>query len=317
MNTSIIGQPRPQSRSGDAPEAPSSNPDYLKAVKKMYAPADFSLTPPIFAIVTCAVLYAGWNAELDHYINPETGAGYWLGIVGGIMLLLMALYPLRKRALSMRRWGPTRYWFKSHMAMGIIAPTLILYHCNFALGATNSNVSLVAMAIVVISGITGRYIYGKIHYGVYGNQFDLEQLRVDKAVTDRIIRETFEKQPALYHRLSKFEQSAMKPSSGISGGLTRLLFTGTRARLAYLWLLPAVNRALKEMAEESGWSAEEAGENRASVLGYIAAHLNTVVRIVQYAFFERVFSIWHVLHIPFYVILLVSGIYHVIAVHMY
>ena len=43
------------------------------------------------------VLVAGWFLPLDRYLSPRQGAGYWLGILGGSMMLLLLIYPLRKR----------------------------------------------------------------------------------------------------------------------------------------------------------------------------------------------------------------------------
>ncbi len=37
----------------------------------------------------------------------------------------------------------------------------------------------------------------------------------------------------------------------------------------------------------------------------------------QLAVWERLFSLWHVVHIPFIYLLVLSGIVHVVAVHMY
>ena len=40
-------------------------------------------------------------------------------------------------------------------------------------------------------------------------------------------------------------------------------------------------------------------------------------RVAQFGMYEKLFSMWHVAHVPFVVLLAVSAIYHVIAVHMY
>ena len=108
--------------------------------------------------------------------TPKDGAGYWIGIAGGTILLLQLAYPLRKRARFMRRMGSAPLWFRAHMIMGIIGPLLILYHSNYSLGAPNSNVALTAMLGVAASGIIGRYFYGKVHNGLYGAHSNLQDL---------------------------------------------------------------------------------------------------------------------------------------------
>ena len=40
-------------------------------------------------------------------------------------------------------------------------------------------------------------------------------------------------------------------------------------------------------------------------------------RQAQFGAFERIFSLWHVMHIPLVYLLVLSAAYHVLAVHMY
>jgi hypothetical protein len=39
--------------------------------------------------------------------------------------------------------------------------------------------------------------------------------------------------------------------------------------------------------------------------------------VAEYRVYERLFSLWHVLHLPLFFMLLAAGIVHVIAVHVY
>ena len=43
----------------------------------------------------------------------------------------------------------------------------------------------------------------------------------------------------------------------------------------------------------------------------------SVSRAAQFAFWERMFSLWHIIHVPLFFLLLVSGVIHVVAVHLY
>ena len=52
-------------------------------------------------------------------------------IIGGSMMLLLLLYPLRKQARFMRNAGPVKLWFRMHMTFGVLGPVCILYHCDF------------------------------------------------------------------------------------------------------------------------------------------------------------------------------------------
>ena len=46
-------------------------------------------------------------------------------------------------------------------------------------------------------------------------------------------------------------------------------------------------------------------------------YLSSVQRAAQFATWERMFSWWHVLHVPLVYMLVLSAIAHVIAVHIY
>jgi len=138
----------------------------------------WSWTRVWFVLVTL-VLVVGWFLPLDRYLSPRQGAGYWLGIVGGSLMLLLLLYPLRKRVASFAFLGNSRIWFQIHMALGIVGPLCILYHCLYRLGAANSNVALICMLVVSGSGVMGRYLYARIHHGLYGRQASLAEFRAE------------------------------------------------------------------------------------------------------------------------------------------
>lgn len=104
--------------------------------------------PLLWTIVVMLVLAWGRHAHLERYISPERGIGYWLGIAGGSMMLLLLIYSARKRAAWLRWIGSIPVWFDIHMTLGVVGPILVLFHSNFSLGATNSNVALFSMLLV-------------------------------------------------------------------------------------------------------------------------------------------------------------------------
>jgi len=134
----------------------------------------------IFILVILLLLAFGWYQRDDSYLEAESGLGYWLGIVGGSLMLLLLLYPLRKRLRSMDRFLSVKFWFRVHMLFGILGPVAIpvaiLYHSSFSLGSMNSSIALVCMLSVASSGLVGRYLYVKIHHGLYGAQTQLSEL---------------------------------------------------------------------------------------------------------------------------------------------
>ena len=105
-------------------------------------------------------------------------------------MLILLLYPLRKTAKWMRGWGNISYWFNIHMIFGILGPTLIIFHCNFQLGAFNSNVAFFSMLIVMFSGIVGRYIFIKINFNLAREKVTLNELQDRVGISRDDIRST-------------------------------------------------------------------------------------------------------------------------------
>ena len=232
--------------------------------------------PILWTIAVTLLLLWGANAHLERYITPQRGLGYWLGITGGSLMLLLLLYSARKRANWLRWMGGIPAWFQIHMVLGIAGPVLVLFHANFRLGATNSNVALICMLLVAGSGVIGRYIYTRLHSNADGKLDSLQDL---KSVAEKIRAQstTITFLPPLLDAIDREEQRLVNAGAGPVGRFLNL-FTG------------AVRAALE------------------------SPHENPVPAAELYA---RLFSWWHVLHIPLFFMLLIAGIAHVIAVNIY
>jgi hypothetical protein len=78
-----------------------------------------------------------------------------------------------------------------------------------------------------------------------------------------------------------------------------------------------LRRSLREIARRSGWDQEQLARRERRSRKLVARYLNAVVKVAQYTAYERLFALWHVAHIPVLVLLVVSAVVHVIAVHAY
>jgi hypothetical protein len=47
------------------------------------------------------------------------------------------------------------------------------------------------------------------------------------------------------------------------------------------------------------------------------AFFAAVRRAGEYAFYDRMLRLWHILHLPLFFILIATAILHIVAVHMY
>lgn len=252
-----------------------------------------------------------------NYITAERDIGYILGIIGGSMMLLLLLYPLRKSSRLMRNWGPIRFWFRMHMAFGTLGPTFILFHANFSLGSLNSTVALACMLLVALSGLVGRFLYTRIHLGLYGHKTNLQELcdiasRSKGKLTwfNDISNEFAKHQQAI-------EKIALTPSRGILQSVSLWLkFIGTG--WWHHWRMRRLaSQALKRTAAGAGWDKTTRRHRKKLAFIYISTYFDAAHKALVFGFYERLFSLWHVIHLPFFIMMLLSGVVHVFAVHIY
>ncbi len=286
-------------------------------IEKMYKPHSLEYTPIFFSAVILFVIYWGWQAELENYITPESGLGYALGIIGGVMMLVMLIYSLRKRLKSMREWGLIRYWFKAHMVLGIVGPVLILFHCNYQLGSQNGNIALISMLLVVASGIAGRYFYGRIHFGVYGSEMTLQQLQQDQLIARYELSRLFEISPELYENIKKYDDVVQKDSQGLISSFFKICRMAIQTRNSNRVARRMLVKSCRKVAVEEGWKHGKVESIIDNGIIYLNAHYMTIRKLVGLAFFEKIFSFWHILHVPLFYMLIFTATVHILAVHMY
>src|SRR5207253_6003483 len=99
-------------------------------------------------LTVVAVGLLGWAAYVvayGKYYTPRSGVGFYLGVTGTLMMLALLAYPLRKHVRWMQRWGALKHWFRAHMILGVVGPTLVLFHSTFHIRSPNAAVALSSM----------------------------------------------------------------------------------------------------------------------------------------------------------------------------
>jgi len=270
-----------------------------------------------WALLVTAVILWGSHAHLELYITPQRGIGYALGIVGGSMMLALLIYSARKRYRWLAWMGSVPGWFRIHMTLGVVGPLLVLFHSNFRLGATNSNVALISMLLVAGSGVIGRYIYTRIHERLDGKEESLGDLQ---AVADRIRKQSTQVTflPGLLDAIDAAENRLVHPSEGPIGKFLHVFTAGPRATLAR-W---RVHRLIRQTVANASQDAGTDLAAHAPMIGRVACkyadrRINAARRVAEYRMYARLFSLWHVLHIPLFFMLLIAALVHVVAVNLY
>ena len=258
-----------------------------------------------------------WTISRMGYFGAGDDVGYWLGVAGGVMLLLLFSYPLRKHFRFTRNWGRVKWWFWVHMCLGVGGPLLILLHSTFQARSLNAAVALYSMLIVALSGVIGRFIYARVNRGMHGEQTTLRDLEARAGLHRREARSRLSFAPAVEAHLKEFADGELSARPGLFTCLRRVFWLPVKQWLTYRTCKADVQQPLRELALETGWDGDSVVRRERLARKLIRRYLQSVVRVAQYTAYERLFSLWHVAHVPFVYLLIISAIVHVVAVHAY
>ena len=264
----------------------------------------------LYSIVILLLLGLGWYQSNDSYLEAESGLGYALGIIGGSLMLILLLYPLRKRLRVMDRFLSIKFWFRIHMLFGLLGPIAILYHSSFSIGSLNSTIALICMLLVASSGLVGRYLYVKIHHGLYGAQTQLSEFKTLAEKQREVLIRVLPHGERIINELEGLEKVATAQAHG--------LFHSSRLRKMTKVEIKKIRKLVRKVLKH-GYKKEKCISKKSAsvILKGTEDYFNIVKRAADLRVNERLFSWWHILHFPLFLMMLFTGIIHVFVVHMY
>jgi hypothetical protein len=296
--------------------APGNLPDRASARRQRGNPVRLR-EAALYALVAVLV-GAAWVVSQFGWFTAGSDPGYWIGVAGGLTMVALFAYPMRKYLGFMRHWGRGAVWFTVHMVLGIVGPLLILLHSTFRIGSVNAGVALIAMLVVAGSGIIGRFIFVHIHRGLHGENVTLQSLQEALGLHEAAVHSRLRFAPRVEAWLKAFEGDAFGTGRHpLRGAAERLLVLPLRR-----WHLTRRCRAelrvrLLAAALERGWSPRETRSRLRKARRVVDDYLLTLQRVAQYRVYVRLFSLWHVAHVPFVYLMVITAVVHVIAVHAY
>ena len=256
----------------------------------------------LFSIFSLTVLVFAWLERDEYWYTAEDGLGYAFGIIGSTMMLLLLLYPARKYWKPMRHVFKVHHWFRLHMIFGVWGPCFILLHSNFNLGSLNSNIALFSMLLVAGSGLLGRYVYQKLHRGLYGEQINFADLDSDyqlsKSQFSHFSFFTDDIQALLYKIEEKLTQRSVSLNTS-------------------LWAARKIKQIRRKSLKESKKESSDKNEGIDKNIHDWYAGLDKLEKMANYALYTRLFSLWHVFHLPIFFMMIIAAIIHIFVVHIY
>jgi hypothetical protein len=244
----------------------------------------------------------------DRYYMPEEGLGYWLGLIGGVMMLLAFFYTAFKYMAALRTRAVMKHWLTIHIFFGVTGPVLVLIHSTFRIGSLNGGIALVSMLLVLVSGIMGRFLYSRTHFGLGGSKARAKDLQEMLKLAGHKIKSD---------RLNEFTESVLTQKGTFGYALWDLVSFGWRSRWLYFRITENMRHHLKKIAEHNDWDAATVRQKRREFKRQLRQYIYVLKKVALFRVYERFFNFWRNAHVPLLYLLLMSGVVHVIAVHMY
>ena len=253
---------------------------------------DYYLLPlPDRAFSSLASLYA-----------PTGLVGQGMGVVGSAFMIVgVSGYTARKRLSFLQGAGSLRDWLKVHIFLCTLGPFLVLLHTTFKFGGIVS-IAFWSMAVVVTSGVFGRYVYVRIPKSVNGSFLGLQAIRERAGtLTEEIGAKTGIPAAQLASVLAT-PASATRATSLVSAvGIA--LREDVRGRRH----VRSVRRYLR--------SKNVPREMHRPILGLAREQRKLHQQMLLLQPFQRLFRYWHVLHLPLATVMfLILGVHVTVAI---
>jgi hypothetical protein len=102
------------------------------------------------------------RSPLHPSMKPAGAWGHGVGIVATLFMLSNFLYAVRKRWKPLAALGSTQGWLGFHVFVGFMSPLVIAFHAAFQSNNLVATATASALAVVVSTGVVGRFIYGVV-----------------------------------------------------------------------------------------------------------------------------------------------------------
>jgi hypothetical protein len=301
----------PEGASGAA--AVSSGPDRTEAnghapkdsgagIRVPFAPRAFALglIPP-FAITLVGLPYYTaplserlWSPFHD-WLKPSGWIGQSAGFLALALFLFLWLYPIRKKLHFLSFTGSLGRWLDVHVTAGLLVPPFAALHAAWRFTGL-IGLGYMAMLVVALSGVVGRYLYVRIPRQRSGLELGREEAA---ALRRKLVGEIVTSTGFPVEHIEELLRPVPTPR-----GDQRVLATFVRLLRDDLLRRRAVRRLLRECR-----GLDRDALREVTRLARREMALSQQIRMLDAT--TRVFRLWHVFHRPFAVTALLAVGVHV------
>jgi hypothetical protein len=252
----------------------------------------------IVVVVTAWLAYTGYSyfsLPLEerfyhlqyNWFKPSGILGQGLGIIGTFLILFgVVFYIARKRFGFLGRFIRLKYALEFHIFLCVLGPVLILFHTTFKFGGIVS-IAFWSMTAVVLSGVIGRFIYIQIPRSIGGRALSLAEVNEAKESLAENLK-----------NVAGLEQSTLDSILGVDGE------SGTVDNYTKRKKLASIRHELKQ--------ADIDRKARKKILGTVRRQMALASKMKRLKRMQNLFKYWHIVHMPFAIIMLVIVIIHIV-----
>lgn len=277
-----------------------------KTLHKVYIFSFFLIS----ILVTFLFIYNGYHyytTPLDkrffmpqnNMLKPSGFIGHGAGILGSFMMILgVSIYMMRKRIKRLHGIGYLTNWLELHIFLCTLGPILVLFHTAFKFGGIVA-VSFWSMTAVVLSGVVGRFLYVQIPRTIQGQVIGFKDLqKMSDRLNDRL-KEEFNVSPTVLTMLDKYSSFESYTRLTPAKSLKIVFFSYFRIKI--------ILRKLKRELRANRKNTPEITE----IVKTAKSKLVLSRRIGLLKTTQKIFRYWHVVHLPFAIIMFIIMFVHI------
>ena len=267
---------------------------------------------PVPALVVLALSVAGGAyyvlpiaLRVRHPWHPWLRPSGYIGQTAGILcfacFLFLWLYPLRKRVRWLAFTGSLAKWIDVHITVGLLVPVLGAVHAGWNFGGL-IGLGYIAMCVVALSGMVGRYLYVRIPRHKSGLELSRDEAATRRRQLVTVLSSLTKLPPAEI-------EAMLAPRDAGEGGLLSTVAVMVRDDFAR-------RSAVRELVARA--KAQDRGDLKRESLREVLAMARKEMALAQQIRLldrtSRIFRLWHVAHRPFAISAFAAVTVHVVVV---
>lgn len=229
--------------------------------------------------------------------KPSGGWGHGLGIVGSLFMIIgVSTYMIRKRWKKTYRMGILKHWLEFHIFLCTLGPIMVLFHTSFKFGGIVA-ISFWSMVAVFLSGIIGRFIYIQIPRTIEGKEMSLNEIMGLKSDLGTTLKDSYGLDEESYMVI--IESTRRKAEIQNKNAFVRVFnkYFENRRNLS------KIRSVLKKK--------KLSGKEKKELLKLVKNEISLNRKIDRLVTMKNLFKYWHVVHLPFALVMLVIMVIHI------